>query len=254
MNKIGQVSSIPSSRQHLESLSKKLTTRFGLLRQLADSKWGSDAKTLRTATLALIHSAAEYCAPAWCRSKHTRLVEKPIYDALRLVTGCILPTPIDNPFVLAGISPTELCRKRATLPLSRRAMVPEHLLHDRLLFSPTTQQRELKSRHVFVPAALELLKDLDKSNTTAAFWADYKWHMECWVRLNRLRTGVGLFRSTMHKWGLVPSSNCRCGVEEQTADHILASCPLYHLLIDTLGLAALDDNTVNWLQTTTFCI
>jgi len=37
------------------------------------------------------------------------------------------------------------------------------------LFTPTTQQRELESRHPFVPAALELLKDLDKSNTTAAF-------------------------------------------------------------------------------------
>jgi len=31
----------------------------------------------------------------------------------------------------------------------------------------------------------------------------------------------------MHKWGLVPSANCRCGAEEQTADHILAFCPLY---------------------------
>jgi len=55
-------------RQHLESLSKKLTARVGLLRRLADSKWGSDAKTLRTATLTLIHSAAEYCTPVWCRS------------------------------------------------------------------------------------------------------------------------------------------------------------------------------------------
>jgi len=35
-----------------------------------------------------------------------------------------------------------------------------------LQFTPTTQQRELKSRHPFyVPAVLELLKDLDKSNT-----------------------------------------------------------------------------------------
>jgi len=36
-------------RQHLESLSKKLTARVGLLRRIAGSKWGSDAKTLRCA-------------------------------------------------------------------------------------------------------------------------------------------------------------------------------------------------------------
>jgi len=32
------------------------------------------------------------------------------------------------------------------------------------------------------------------------------------------RTGIGLFRSTMHKWGLVPSANCSCGAEERMAD------------------------------------
>jgi len=80
--------------QHLESLSKKLTSRVGILRQLVGSKWSSDAKTLCTATLALIHSAAEYCAPAWCCSKHIRLVDKPIHDALRLLAECLRPTPI----------------------------------------------------------------------------------------------------------------------------------------------------------------
>jgi len=53
-------------------------------------------------------------------------------------------------------------------------MDQEHLLHN--LFTPTTHQQQLKSRHPFVPAALELLKDLDKSNTTAALWADHKWN------------------------------------------------------------------------------
>jgi len=57
-------------------------------------------------------------------------------------------------------------------------MDPEHFLHDRPLFTPTTQQRQLKSRHPFLPAALELPKDLDKSNTTAASWADHKCNME----------------------------------------------------------------------------
>ena len=40
-----------------------------------------------------------------------------------------------------------------------------------------------------------------------------------WVRLNRLRTGVGRFQSSMHKCGLAPTSNCECGAVEQTADH-----------------------------------
>jgi len=35
---------------------------------------------------------------------------------------------------------------------------------------------------IIVPAALELLKDLDKSNTTAAFWADHKWNTE-WQKI-----------------------------------------------------------------------
>ena len=49
-------------RRHLASLRKKLT-RVGLLRRLAGSSWGAGARTLRVATLALIHSAAEYYAP-----------------------------------------------------------------------------------------------------------------------------------------------------------------------------------------------
>ena len=66
---------------------------------------------LRTTTLALVYSAAEYCAPVWCRSAHTRLIDKPINDALRIVTGCLRPTPTDNLYVLEGIQPSELRRK-----------------------------------------------------------------------------------------------------------------------------------------------
>ena len=95
-------------RQHLESLRKKITTRVGLFTGLAGSNWGAGARTLRTASLALIHSAAEYCAPVWSRSAHTRLTDKPINDALRLVTGCQRPTPTNNLFVQSGITPTEL--------------------------------------------------------------------------------------------------------------------------------------------------
>jgi len=71
--------------------------------------WGAGATTLRTATLALVHSTAEYCALVWYGSAHTRLID-PINDALRIVTGCLRPTPADNLLILAGIQPAELRR------------------------------------------------------------------------------------------------------------------------------------------------
>jgi len=91
--------------------------------------------------------------------------------------GCLRPTPIDNLFVLAGITPNELRRKRATLSLARSAMDPENLLHDRLLFTSATAHYTTARTQIeapFVPALLELLKDLDKANATEAFWADHK--------------------------------------------------------------------------------
>jgi len=89
--------------RHLESLRKKLTSRVALLRRLAGSGWGAGATALRTATLALVHWTAKYCAPVWCRSAHTRLIDPTINDALRIVTGCLRPTPVDNLPILAGI-------------------------------------------------------------------------------------------------------------------------------------------------------
>jgi len=96
--------------RQLESLRKKLTPHVALLRQLAGSGWGAGATTLQTATLALVHSIAEYCAPVWCRSANTRLIDPTINDALRIVTGCLRPTPADNLPILAEIQPAELRR------------------------------------------------------------------------------------------------------------------------------------------------
>ena len=102
-------------RHHLEALRKKLSTCLSLLRQLAGSKWGAGAKTLRTAALSLIYSIAEYCVPAWCRSAHTRLIDSVLNDTLRIVTRCLRPIQTDNLPVLSGIQPAELRRQGTTL-------------------------------------------------------------------------------------------------------------------------------------------
>ena len=117
-------------RTHLEALRKKLCTRVSLLRRLVGTGWGPSAKTLRTAALSLVHSTAEYCAPVWCRSVHIRLIDSVLNDALRIVTGCLRPTPSVYLPVLSGIQPAELLRQGATLSLANRSSLdPDHILH-----------------------------------------------------------------------------------------------------------------------------
>ena len=107
-------------RHQLEALRKKLSTLVSLLRRLAGSGWGAGTKILRTASLSLIYSTAEYCAPAWCRIPHTCLIDSVFNDALRIVTGCLRPTPTNNLTVLSGIQP-ELRRLIATLSLANHS-------------------------------------------------------------------------------------------------------------------------------------
>ena len=81
-------------RHQLETLRKKLSTRVSLLRRLAGSGWALVPRhcPVYTSALYLIYSTVEYCAPAWCRSAHTGLIDSVLNDALRIVTGCLRPT------------------------------------------------------------------------------------------------------------------------------------------------------------------
>jgi len=68
-----------------------------------------------------------------------------------------------------------------------------------------------------------------------------------WVRLNRLRTGVGRFCSYLYKWGMASSAACECGAEEQTVDHVAFQCPIHRPPHGLHGLTVLDDETIEWL-------
>ena len=75
-----------------------------------------------------------------------------------------------------------------------------------------------------------------------------------WVNLNRPRTGVGRFGSSMHKWGLASSAKCECGASEQTADHIILTCPTHRTPRGIMGLTVLDDEARCWLNSITASI
>jgi len=74
------------------------------------------------------------------------------------------------------------------------------------------------------------------------------------LRLNRLRTGVGRFRSCLFKWGMASSAACECGVEEQTVDHVVLQCPIHRPPHGLHGLTVLDDEKIEWLLNTCLSI
>ena len=101
-----------------------------MLRQLVGSGWGAGAKTLHTATLSLVYSTAEYCAPVWCCSAHTCLINSVLNNNLHIVIGCLHPTPTDHLPILSGIQPAELCQMGATLSLGHHGSLdPDHILY-----------------------------------------------------------------------------------------------------------------------------
>ena len=203
-------------------------------------------------------------------------------DALRIVTGCLRPTPTDHLPVLSGIQPAELCRMGVILSLAHRGSLDHnHILYGLSSGSSDTRQVRLRSRRPFVPAARNLLDNLARLGIRASEWTNHKWKTEycenasrlcafvpgtgarpvgmglpraAWVKLNRLRTGVGRFHSSMHKWGLAPSPNCECGASEQTANHVLTACPIHRAPRGARGLMVLDDETRCWLYNITASI
>ena len=142
-------------------------------------------------------------------------------------------------------------------------------------------QVRLRSRRLFVPGARNVLDNLARLGIRASELTNHKWNTEycenasrlrafvpetgarpvgmglpraAWVKLNRLRTGVGRFHSSMHKWGLAPSPNCECGASEQTADHLLTACPIHREPHEARGLTVLDDETRCWINDITASI
>ena len=163
-----------------------------------------------------------------------------------------------------------------TLSLAYRGSLdPNHILYGLLSGFSDTHQVKLRSRCSFVSGAQRFSDNHARLGICISEWTNHKWKIEycknasrlrafvpeisarpfgmglpraAWVKLNRLRTGVGRFHSSMHKWGLAPSSNCECGTSDQTADHVLTPCPIHWASHGAQGLTVLDDETQCWLN------
>ena len=143
-------------------------------RDAAGTTWGAATKTLRISTQALFYSAAEYCAPVWCRSSHTKQLNTVLNSAMRTVAGCLRPTPVNQLPILAGIAPPTIRCEAAVLALTRKAAKDEdHILH--LVISERPSPARLKSRRPFAEHAHCLLRSTPE-DVSSRSWLSTRWN------------------------------------------------------------------------------
>lgn len=135
-------------KRHLEGVSRKIGKRNCILRKLAGTTWGASQTLLRTSSLALCYSAAEYCAPVWTRSAHTSLVDVKLRDSMRIVTGCLKPTPVQWLPVMSAIAPPHLRREEMNQKWIERAQA-EEITPLQKIFKQAPSTSRLKSRSPF---------------------------------------------------------------------------------------------------------
>ena len=134
-------------KPHIEMTKNKLKSQNNIFSRLTGTRWGSNADVLRTSTLALCYSVAEYCAPVWERSAHTHQIDTQLNRAMRTITGTVSSTP--NPWlpVLSNIAPPNIRRAQASRREYNKAICsPQIPLHHLLSSTPNPR---LRSRHPF---------------------------------------------------------------------------------------------------------
>ena len=99
-----------SYKTHIHNTKMKVATRNNLLKKLANSRWGTNARTIRTTAIALCYSTAECAVPVWERSAYAHLLNPELNQACRAITGCLKPINVENLYLLAGITPPEIRR------------------------------------------------------------------------------------------------------------------------------------------------
>ncbi|KAI5742625.1 hypothetical protein M8J77_009365 [Diaphorina citri] len=224
-----------SFKQHCINTKKKVFTRNNIIRKLTHSKWGAQPLTLRTSTMALCLSAAEYAAPVWRNSSHSSHVDVSINEAMRIVTGCLKPTPTEKLYPIAGIAPPQIRRQvAAEIEKKKQQSDERHPLynheetHQRLKsrknFMRTTQtcseSPEERRLHLWNERTINPLLELKEEISTG-----YEQKYTTWKALNRLRTRTTRCKSKLVKWKILEEGNdkCDCGAI-QSEDHLL-ECP-----------------------------
>ena len=256
-------------KQHIENTATKLRKRNGIIKKLAGTSWGATPTVLRTSSLALSYSVAEYCAPVWARSKHVNKIDVLLSDTMRTISGTLKSTPTAWLPVMSAIAPPNLRREEATQKQHRRIENTKFNtpLKSIIQSAPTTSR--LKSRKPFYNSKIE---SFDLNNTWKEQWsrnkprgADQliedptnvplpgfkKLTRKQWSACNRIRSKQGRTANNLHRWGYKDSPTCTsCSATNQNMDHIIMECPFTRIEGGYLTVHKAEDDFTSWLDET----
>ena len=245
-------------KEHLTWTAKELKSRNNLLAKLAGTSWGANAEVLRTSSIALCYSVAEYCAPVWSRSAHVGLVDSQLNSTMRLITGTLKPTPTPWLPVLANIAPPSLRRKEATDKLISKISDHSHWPIFKDIYDHPDQR--LMSR---TPLWNDL-EPCDLGNQWRESWETasainsslvmdltirlpgFDLPRREWSLLNRFRTAQGHCRACWKMWRLANDDRCQSG-DVQTMLHMIVTCPFTKFEGGLMHLHSADESAVKWL-------
>lgn len=252
-------------KEHIEKTTKKLHSRINIIQKLIGMGWGTDGRTLRTATSALVYSTAEYGDQVWCNSAHTKKIDTQFNSAMRIISGTIKSTPTEWLPVLTNNLPHSLRRMEALLRTTNKAVKMKRSLLYQMLIN--TSNLRLKSRKPLWNTAKELaLSNFEGKIRLRENWTSTDVKNSClvsdpnkgvegmnlprgvWSVLNRIRTGHGRCGSMISKWGLKDNPVCDCGYDRQTIHHIVTDCPKRKFNQGIEVIHAVNDEALEWIR------
>lgn len=222
----------------------KICARNNIIQKLADTDLGADPSTLKTSSIALVYSVAEYCAPVWMNSSHTKKIDLQLNKSMQIITGTIKSTPTQWFPAFSHIAPPSLCLKKSlltewkkcisnpSLPIHSIATALTPPLRLKLRKPPWNTATDLDNSHFCLKSAWR--EEWQTLNTTQSYEnldptqlpTGFNLSREEWTTLNRIRSGHGRCGHLLHKWAALPTPNCDCRHKIQTISHIVNDYPI----------------------------
>ena len=255
-------------KQHIDNTANKLRKRNGIIKKLAGTSWGANASVLRTSSLALSYSVAEYCSPVWSRSKHTKKIDTLLNETMRTISGTLKSTPTSWLPVMSAIEPPNIRREAATQKQHKQleSLQTNTPLKTVMQTAPTSSR--LKSRNPFYKngdASFDPVKawkeqwektkpcgsDLIEDPTNVPLPGFKNLGRKEWAICNRVRAKQGRTSANLHKWGYKPLPTCtHCDAPVQNMDHLILQCPVTAIADGYNAVHRADDNFITWLRDT----